>query len=229
MECTTHFSDSVSEKKSFFNIYNILKRCIDVTSAVCLLILFSPILLLLLLYVFFETKSNPIFVQYRALSLKTPKFKIYKIRTIISDRMSNELREEGVFIKNHLEKALTGSGRFLRSSGLDELPQLINIIKGDMSFIGPRPLSISDLEILSAQNNSLYTEREMIDIPPGITGYWQIFGIRSKGLQNLIELDNYYFKNRSIRLDIYLLFKTIPVMIFRRHTDAIFLSSKKCS
>lgn len=211
---------SLSEKQPI-TIYNVVKRIIDLTLAASLLMLFLPLLLLFILVVLIETKENPIFIQKRGISLKGKPFNVLKIRTLKSNKCKKTINNEDVFIKPDYSDALTLSGRFLRKTGLDELPQLINILLGEMSFIGPRPLSLHDLNLLKNNEYELYRRREAINSTPGISGYWQIFGNRSAGLKNLIELDEYYNINKSFTLDMFLILLTIPVVLFGKHSDAI--------
>jgi lipopolysaccharide/colanic/teichoic acid biosynthesis glycosyltransferase len=201
--------------------YAFIKKTIDITLSLILLIILSPLLLLLLFGVFFETKENPIFIQKRGLTLTGKIFHIYKIRTLKSEHHKKNIHSETVFIKPDYYKALTNSGKFLRRTGLDELPQLINVLLGDMSFIGPRPLSLHDLNLLQKNEYNLYRRRENIKSIPGISGYWQIFGNRNAGLKNLIELEEYYDNNKSFTLDMFLILLTIPIVLFGKHSDAI--------
>ncbi|MDP2304273.1 MAG: sugar transferase [Ignavibacteria bacterium] len=201
--------------------YTFIKKSIDISLSLILLILLFPLLLLILFIVSVETKENPLFIQKRGLTLTGKIFHIYKIRTLKSEHHKKNIHSETVFIKPDYYTALTISGKFLRRTGLDELPQLINVLLGDMSFIGPRPLSLHDLNLLQKNEYNLYRRRENIKSIPGISGYWQIFGNRNAGLKNLIELDEYYDSNKCINLDIFLMMLTIPVVLFGKHSDAI--------
>ena len=108
----------------------------------------------------------------------------------------------------------------LRKTGLDELPQLINVLKGDMSFVGPRPFSLSDLEIIKNEYPEIYNERVSFNTKPGITGLWQIEGNREEGIRNLIFLEKEYESKKSFLYDLSLVVKTIPVVFLANHSDA---------
>jgi exopolysaccharide production protein ExoY len=202
-------------------LYIHTKRGADLFIAVSMLLIFSPFILLSLLIIFWETKENPIFIQERALTLLNKRFKVYKIRTLKTSIHPALTTEHNVFSKPKLAFAVTRFGSFLRKTGLDELPQLINVIIGNMSLIGPRPLSVHDLRILSKNNKDVYERREKLNILPGISGYWQLYGCREEGLLNLIELDEYYNLNKSFLFDFSLIIKTLPVIILGKHSDAI--------
>jgi lipopolysaccharide/colanic/teichoic acid biosynthesis glycosyltransferase len=112
--------------------------------------------------------------------------------------------------KNEDDPRITKFGRFLRRTSLDELPQLINVIKGEMSLVGPRPEMPFIVERYSKW------ERKRLDVKPGITGLWQILGRKNLPLQENIHYDFYYIKNRSIVLDFMILLKTIPAVLRRK-------------
>jgi len=123
--------------------------------------------------------------------------------------------------RQDLKKYVNPFCTWLRKSGLDELVQLINVLKGEMSLVGPRPLTITDLQIMKNFEPEIHRRREEIKSQPGITGYWQIFGDRNKGLQNLILLDEYYDMNKSFALDLKLFFSTIVLVMTAKHSDSI--------
>ena len=112
--------------------------------------------------------------------------------------------------------------KWLRRTGLDELPQIYNVLVGHMSIVGPRPLMLQDLQILEKESPQNYLLRESIKSKPGLTGMWQIFGDRSKGVENLIGLDLFYEAEKSFRLDLKIFFFTIPIVLFAKNSDAIF-------
>lgn len=210
--------------------YYINKRLFDIIISLFILILFSPILILCLILSFIETGKNPIYLQKRALSLSGKVITIFKIRTMIPKEENKELHTNSeILIKDFLSNEVTKSGKWMRKTGLDELPQLINVLIGNMSIIGPRPLSLSDLQFLKKNYPKYHKLREKIKSKPGITGYWQIFGERREGIKNLIEYDIYYENNKSTSLDLFLFMMTVPLVLFAQHSDAIItnLSEKK--
>ncbi len=111
--------------------------------------------------------------------------------------------------------------RWLRKSGLDEILQLINVIKGEMSLVGPRPLTTGDLELLKKSEPELYERRRILNSKPGITGYWQVCGRREDGAFNLIENDEYYERNKSLIMDLKLILKSVVVLLTASHSDSI--------
>ena len=186
-----------------------------------LLIFFSPLLLVFIIIIFLQTKTNPIYTQKRGISLNKNTFNIYKLRTLYPSNETHNTKNPNILIQENYAKSVIPCGAFLRKTSIDEIPQLINVLLGDMSLIGPRPLSFHDLNIIQHESPNLYRRRDNLNVKPGISGYWQIFGDREKGIENLIEYDEYYEKNKSFLLDMFLMMMTIPLMLFARHTDAI--------
>ncbi|HPN36772.1 MAG TPA: sugar transferase [Melioribacteraceae bacterium] len=195
-----------------------LKRFIDIFLSILLIGLFLPVIICFAIIIFLQSFENPFYTQYRALTLERKRFKVVKIKTLFSGFHNNN---KNVFIKEDLRKYIIPFGKFLRHTGLDELPQLFNVIKGDMSLVGPRPLTIGDLNIIKENNPQLYNLRNTITLKPGLTGYWQIYGKRLEGAKNLIEDDLYYEHNYGVNLDLKIIFATIPLVLFAKHSDAI--------
>ncbi|EMD0544302.1 undecaprenyl phosphate N,N'-diacetylbacillosamine 1-phosphate transferase [Campylobacter jejuni] len=170
-----------------------LKRIFDFILALVLLVLFSPVILItaLLLKI---TQGGVIFTQNRP-GLDEKIFKIYKFKT-----MSDERDEKGELLSDELR--LKAFGKIVRSLSLDELLQLFNVLKGDMSFVGPRPLLVEYL--------SLYNEEQKLrhKVRPGITGWAQVNGRNAISWQKKFELDVYYVKNISFLLDLKIMFLT---------------------
>lgn len=174
---------------------SIIKPACDRLFAVIGLIVLSPLLLLLTIVLYFEHSGKPYFVQKRGGFHRKP-FKIIKFRTL------NEKRDEqGNYLP--LDKRVTPIGRFLRKTSIDEFPQLINILKGDMSFVGPRPLLIEYLDIY----NRIEAARHLV--MPGITGWAQINGRNHIGWAKKFEYDLWYVRHRSFWLDLKILLLTV--------------------
>ncbi|EDO9951293.1 undecaprenyl phosphate N,N'-diacetylbacillosamine 1-phosphate transferase [Campylobacter jejuni] len=171
----------------------VFKRIFDFILALVLLVLFSPVILItaLLLKI---TQGSVIFTQNRP-GLDEKIFKIYKFKT-----MSDERGEKGELLSDELR--LKAFGKIVRSLSLDELLQLFNVLKGDMSFVGPRPLLVEYL--------SLYNEEQKLrhKVRPGITGWAQVNGRNAISWQKKFELDVYYVKNISFLLDLKIMFLT---------------------
>lgn len=182
---------------------NYIKRFLDFTLSLLALIFLSPLLLVLTVVGFWKMKGNPFFSQERP-GWHEKIFKLYKFRT-----MSNERDESGELLPD--EVRLNKYGRFLRSTSLDELPELVNIVRGDMSIIGPRPLLIEYLP--------WYTKREhkRHDVRPGLTGLSQVNGRNNLEWDKRFETDVYYVEHLSLLMDLKIFWQTIEKVI--HHED----------
>ena len=201
-------------------IFPFLKRIIDILVSVILLIFLLPLFILISLIIFLETGRSPIFVQKRSLSLNSRHFNIYKFRTFKEDDNSSVIGTDILF-KPHLEEKLSSFGRFLRKTGLDELPQLINILQGDMSLVGPRPLSIDDLQEISRRYPEKHFKRCLLKSKPGLTGLWQTTKDDDFSVDYLIFTDELYEREKSFLLDFYILVNTLRVLVFAKHKDGV--------
>jgi lipopolysaccharide/colanic/teichoic acid biosynthesis glycosyltransferase len=206
--------------------YKLEKRLLDIVLSAILFILSIPFLIVFSIWIFIETGHFPVYSQKRGLVLEKNMFRLYKIRTLKGTNQK-QLNSIDIFIKDGLEEFVTPLGRWLRKTGLDELPQLLNVLQGKMSIVGPRPFSLSDIERMKLTEPSYYERRGMIKSKPGITGLWQINGDRRKGTENLIELEEYYDKYKSITFDFKILLHTIPVVLFGNNSDVILKSKRK--
>lgn len=175
------------------------KRILDFIAALLLLILFSPIMLWAAWHIRRELGSPVLFTQARP-GLNAKIFKIYKFRT-----MSDERDKNGNLLPDELR--LKGFGAKLRASSIDELPQLFNVLKGDMSFIGPRPLLVEYLPLYSPRQASRHSVR------PGITGLAQVNGRNDISWAAKLEYDALYARNLSFLLDIKIVFLTIKKVL----------------
>lgn len=186
-------------------------------------------MIVIFLILFVELKTFPLFIQSRALTFRGSSFRIIKFKTIKDDFKSSRTisDENSVFLKPEFEKFIPPFSKVMRLTGMDELPQLLNVIAGKMSLIGPRPLMIADLELLQKDEPELLARRNELDCLPGITGLWQTLGNRQLGLQNLIELDLLYNKGISFSLDLIIFFITIPFILLGLSSDAILVKRAK--
>ncbi len=178
-----------------------MKRFFDIVASLLLLILLSPVFFIVFILVRVYNGAPALFAQERP-GLDGRTFTIYKIRT-----MKDIKNSSGEPLPDR--ERLTGFGRFLRSTSLDELPELINVLKGDMSLVGPRPLLIEYL--------SLYSEDQARrhEVKPGITGWAQVNGRNAISWEDKFRLDVWYVDNRSFLLDLKILFMTF-IRVFTR-------------
>jgi len=204
------------------------KNRIDFILSAVILIVAFPLMLLITFLLMVILKSFPLIIQKRGITKDNQVFNIYKFRTI-KVNSHQEINSENILFKPNLSQYVPAFCRWLRKTGLDELPQIFNVLKGEMSLIGPRPLSINDLEALKNKYPQYYHVRNLITIKPGITGMWQVFGNRNKGIENLIAFDLYYYERTSFTIDLRILLKTILLVLTGKHSDAIFpnMSNKK--
>ncbi len=209
--------------------YADIKNIADFILSVFLLILSFPLIIIMAVIVFFITGQKPIIIQERRLSLESNKIKMVKIRTLKGDDHLNNMQKDpdSVLYKHELKKYVPAFCRWLRRSGLDEITQLINVIKGEMSLVGPRPLTSEDLQTIKKTSPELYKRRKNIKSKAGITGSWQLFGERSKGFENLIALDEYYEKSKSFLYDLKLLAFTFVISMIAMHSDSILENNSK--
>ena len=178
-----------------------MKIVFDKSLALVLIIIFSPIYMIVSLLILLKM-GNPIFFRQKRPGLNAEVFGIYKFRT-----MTNEKDENGELLPD--EQRLVGIGKFIRSISLDELPQIFNVLKGEMSFVGPRPLLIEYLELYSAE------QKRRHDVKPGITGWAQVNGRNAISWEQKFEYDIWYVNNQSFWLDIKILWLTFLKVVKR--------------
>jgi lipopolysaccharide/colanic/teichoic acid biosynthesis glycosyltransferase len=180
-----------------------------------LLLLLSPLLLLGALAVKLEDRG-PILHRSRRVGLEETEFTCFKLRTmhIGADAVQAELEArneaDGALFKIRADPRVTRVGRVLRRLSIDELPQLVNVLRGEMSLVGPRPLPLRDYQLLSDMHKKRYL------VLPGLTGLWQVSGRSDLTFDDLIRLDFFYIETWSIWLDLTIIAKTVPVVLSRR-------------
>ncbi len=206
----------------------IVKRTLEIILALVLIICCIPLFVFISFLIILETRKSPIISQLRSIHLEQTPFMLYKFRTLsLPEDFDTSKVSDEILLKPELFSSILKSGYWLRKTGLDELPQIFNILTGKMSFIGPRPLTLQDLEKLKTGSPSLYSIRRKIKSKPGISGVWQIYGRRELGIKNLVEFDYFYEKNKNLTLDIKILYKTILLILTANNADAIIPQAPK--
>lgn len=183
-------------------LHAFLKRAMDLIVAMVLTVLFSPVLVLIALAIKLDSKGPAIFT-HRRVGKGGKIFTLLKFRTMRTDTDPYSTAPT-----DPTDPRITRVGRFLRRTSLDEFPQLLNVLNGDMSMVGPRP----EMPFIVDQYEEWQKRR--LDVKPGVTGLWQIVGRKNLPLTLNIEYDFYYIKNQSLLLDLTILLKTIPAVIF---------------
>lgn len=190
-------------------VYDFFKRAFDIVCSLFALIILSPVLLIVAVIIMIDDFGNPFFVQERIGKNLKP-FKMIKFRSMYKDaeKRKAELMQHNEYADVHFkmenDPRITKVGNFIRKTSLDELPQLINIVKGDMSIIGPRPF-------IRVEQEQLPDERLLVK--PGLSCYWQISDTAKMTNEEQLELDYKYIRERSFATDIKIIFMTVGVVL----------------
>jgi exopolysaccharide biosynthesis polyprenyl glycosylphosphotransferase len=190
----------------------ILKRAMDVIGSAIGLALFSPVVLAIAVAIKLDT-AGPVYYKAWRVGKKGRKFVCYKFRTMLQnadtlkDSLSHLNEREGATFKIANDPRITRVGRFLRKYSLDELPQLWNVLKGDMSLVGPRPHPLDDYDKYDLEH------LRRLDVTPGMTGLWQVTARRDPSFEKNVVLDLEYIENWSLRMDLTILFRTLAVAV----------------
>lgn len=189
-------------------MYKYFKRFFDFCFALTALLCLSPLLLIITIWLHFANKGAGVFFYQLRPGKDERIFKVIKYKS-----MTDERDDDGNLLPD--AKRLTSVGRFIRATSIDELPQLLNVLKGDMALIGPRPLLVEYLPY--------YTERERLrhTVRPGITGYTQVHGRNNLSWDERLEMDVYYVEHVSFTMDFKIFFKTIYNVISRKDVQVI--------
>ena len=192
-------------------LYEVIKRIIDIVASFTGLILLSPLILIVSMLIKLESKGEVIFKQKRV-GLNGKEFYMYKFRSMVinAEELKAELESKnemsGPMFKIKDDPRITKVGKFIRKTSIDELPQLINVIKGDMSLVGPRPSLPKEVKKFEQWM------MERLEVKPGLTCIWQISGRNNIDFEDWMKLDIKYVRERSLVLDFKLIFKTIFVL-----------------
>ena len=192
-----------------------MKKAFDLVVSSLVVLIGLPLWLLIALAIRLDSRG-PVLYHDRRIGVGEREFGMLKFRTMVQgaaelqDELEDQNEAEGALFKIREDPRVTRVGRFLRRLSLDEMPQVLNVLGGQMSLVGPRPLPVRDYRRLEAWHRKRY------NVLPGITGLWQISGRSSLTFDDLVRLDFYYIENWSIWLDISILVKTLPAVISGR-------------
>jgi|SRR5581483_1807872 len=206
-------------------LYNFIKRSIDISLSLFLLLLFSPIMVITALLIKATSKGPILADTPRRVGAGGKLFYPYKFRSMIVNayhllqtdpkfKKAYEEQQKSGYYKIKNDPRVTPIGKIIRKYSIDEMPQLFNVLKGEMSLVGPRPYYPEELE----KQQKIYPEtrplvKEALTVKPGITGYWQVNGRNDVKFDKRIEMDAYYAKRKSILMDIIIIAKTPWIMI----------------
>ena len=201
--------DNIDENRK--RIYEISKRAIDIIGAGSGLLLLSPVIAIVACAVKFTSKG-PIFFSQKRVGKNGQLFDMYKFRSMVvnaeelKEKLANQNEMSGPMFKMKDDPRVTKVGKFIRKTSLDELPQLWNVLKGDMSLVGPRPSLPKEVKQFE---NWMY---KRLTVKPGLTCYWQVSGRNNIDFEDWMKLDISYVEDRNLWIDIKLIFKTVLVL-----------------
>ena len=193
--------------------YRTIKRIFDFIAALLAVVILSPTFLIIAIAIKINDPHGPVFYTQERVGKDGRRFRMFKFRSMITnaDELLEKLKEqneiEGAMFKMKNDPRITSVGRFIRKYSLDELPQLLNVVGGSMSIVGPRPPLPYEVD--------QYTDydKQRLMVKPGATGMWQVGGRNALNFDQMVELDLTYINERSIWLDLKIMFETVKVMI----------------
>ena len=213
-ESTNNQKASIRQIQTNTNKYYLKsKRIIDFVLSLLGIIMLSPLFVLIAFIIKIEDCKGPIFFKQIRVGKGGKAFYIYKFRSMVSNaedlkvQLINKNEATGPVFKIKQDPRVTKVGRFIRKTSIDELPQLLNVLKGDMSLVGPRPPLPDEVEEYSNY------ERQRLEVTPGLTCYWQVSGRSNISFEKWVELDLKYIEERNFLIDIKLIVKTIFVLL----------------
>ena len=210
------FNDSITDKSK---IYYLLKRIIDIIGSLLGLIILMPIFIVVAILIKIEDPKGKIIFKQTRNGKNGNTFQMYKFRSMVhnAEELLNSLKDKnemnGPVFKIKEDPRITNIGKFIRKTSIDELPQLVNVLKGDMSLVGPRPPIPTEV----MQYNEYQFKR--LSVKPGITCIWQVSGRNDIDFDEWVELDLKYIRERSILLDLKLICMTIPALLGDKHAS----------
>ncbi|MES5941431.1 MULTISPECIES: exopolysaccharide biosynthesis polyprenyl glycosylphosphotransferase [unclassified Bacillus cereus group] len=192
--------------------YIFMKRLIDIVGSFCGIILLLPVFIIVAICIKLEDPKGPVFFKQMRVGKDEKGFGMYKFRSMVTDaeeKLQDLLQHNevsGAMFKMKDDPRVTKIGKFIRKTSIDELPQLINVLKGEMSLVGPRPPLLREVKTYTAY------DKQRLKVIPGCTGLWQVSGRSNIGFREMVELDLYYIQYRSILFDFKIILKTVFVL-----------------
>jgi exopolysaccharide production protein ExoY len=212
-------NSSISSNNTYI-FYEFSKRIFDILVSITALIILFPLTFVFVFpFYFFGELKGPILFKQERIGKNGEIFKIYKFRSMVvnaEEKLKNDkvlfskYVERGYKLEPHEDPRITKFGSFLRKTSLDEIPQLINVLIGNMSLVGPRPVVNEELTEYKEKKN------EFLSVKPGITGYWQVSGRSNIGYPERVDLELYYVYNKSFWFDVIIILKTVLIVLSRR-------------
>ena len=208
--------NSIVEQRAMFsnvsNTYLAVKRAFDITASITGIVFLLPLWLLVILIIRLDS-PGPVFFKQERNGYKGKLFTMYKFRSMVPDAeqglklLEDKNEASGNMFKIRMDPRVTRFGRLIRKTSIDEFPQLLNVLKGDMSIVGPRPPIPREVVKYDAWHNL------RLSVRPGLTGLWQIRGRNCLGFEDMVRLDLKYIRERSLTYDLKIILKTIPVLL----------------
>ncbi|TJY43458.1 sugar transferase [Cohnella pontilimi] len=200
------------ENRGDSTLYSILKRTMDIIVSLVGLILLSPLIAFITVLIKWEDPKGSVFFYQTRIGKNEKTFRMYKLRSMYTnaEEMLKDLLDQneisGAMFKMKDDPRVTKVGKFIRRTSIDELPQLVNVLKGDMSIVGPRPPLRREV--------AEYTEydKKRLSVTPGCTGLWQVSGRNNLSFKEMVELDLAYIEKRCIWFDIQIMFRTVKTV-----------------
>lgn len=193
-------------------LYRYTKRSTDIVGSLAGIIVLSFLFLVISVWIKIEDPKGPVFFSQKRVGKNGKEFNMYKFRSMVTDA-EERLKEllalnetTGAMFKMKNDPRVTRVGRFIRKTSIDELPQLFNVLKGDMSLVGPRPPLPREVDEYTSY------DKQRLFVVPGCTGLWQVSGRSNIGFKEMVELDLQYIQTRSLLIDVKIIFKTILVL-----------------
>lgn len=193
-------------------LYRYTKRSTDIVGSLAGIIVLSFLFLVISVWIKIEDPRGPVFFSQKRIGKNGKEFNMYKFRSMVTDA-EERLKEllalnetTGAMFKMKNDPRVTRVGRFIRKTSIDELPQLFNVLKGDMSLVGPRPPLPREVDEYTSY------DKQRLFVVPGCTGLWQVSGRSNIGFKEMVELDLQYIQNRTLLFDIKIIFKTVLVL-----------------